>query len=128
MVVIMAVAVVFAVGVIVALGISDSVGQREAVMRGKEIDAAAIGTENVGRSGDARDQRADGSVAPPETAHVVAEAVVPFEPVRREIAKLIATRADVPRLGDHDPVSEQRVGGDLGKDGCIGVDSRGYAP
>ena len=41
-------------------------------------------------------------VAAPEAADVVAVAVVPFLPAGRKLPKLIAARAHVPGLGDHD--------------------------
>ncbi len=48
-------------------------------------------------------------VAAPETAHAIAVAVVPLAPVRRKPAKLVAARANIPRLGDQFAAAENRV-------------------
>src|SRR5690606_24846149 len=50
-------------------------------------------------------------VAAPEAPDVVAEAVVPLGPARREAADLVAARR-VPGLGDQLDVAEHRVLGD----------------
>ena len=72
-------------------------------MRGDEVDGArGAAVEDVGRASEAGGEVARAPVAAPEAAHVVAKAVVPFEPGVGELAKAIAAGADVPRLGDHD--------------------------
>ena len=120
----MSVAVALAIGVVVAVLVSNAVGERETIMSCEEIDAAAVLPEHIGRSRDPRGERADAPITAPETADVVAEAVVPFEPVRGEIAQLITARPDVPRLGNHHPVSQQRSGGEFGEDRSARIKSR----
>ena len=87
------------------LVVGDEVGEREAVMGGDEVDArpgppAAMSNRSAEPSRRARQRRQHAVVALPEAAHVVAVAAVPLGPARREIAELVAVRADVPRLGD----------------------------
>ena len=94
-VVVRAVAIVLLVGLVVLLLVADQVAQREAVVRGDEVDArpgpAAAVVEDVARAGDARGQRRQlALVALPELPHGVAIAIVPLRPARREIAELIA--------------------------------------
>ena len=48
-------------------------------------------------------------LAAPEVAHRVAELAVPLGPLRREVADLVATVADVPRLGDQLHLADDRV-------------------
>jgi hypothetical protein len=100
-----AVAVAFAVRLVVLGRVGDDIGEREAVVRGDEIDRSRgrpdAGCEDVGRAREARRQLADASrVAAPEPARRVAIAVVPFTPSGRERAETIAARPDIPRLGD----------------------------
>ena len=100
-----AVAVAFAVRLIVLGRVGDDIGEREAVVRGDEIDRsrrrAEAGREDVGRAGEARRQLADASrLAAPEPAHRVAIVVVPFAPAGRELPETIAARPDIPRLGN----------------------------
>ena len=86
-------------------------------MGGDEVDAAGGGgREDVGGAGERGGEVAEHvGVAAPEAAHAVAVAVVPFEPVGGEVAELVAAGADVPGLGDHDAVGEERVGGHFGE-------------
>ena len=92
----------FAIGLVVLALVGDEVGQRQAVMRGDEIDAcgssaAPCAAEDVGRAGEPGRQRADhAAVAAPEAADIVAETVVPFQERRREIAELVAARRRCP--------------------------------
>ncbi len=86
-------------------------------MRGKEIDAAALLlAKDVGAARDACGQRAKAAIAPPKPPHIVAEGIVPFQPVGRKAPQLIASGANIPRLGNHHAVGQPRIGGDLGKD------------
>src|SRR5690606_25229282 len=48
-------------------------------------------------------------VAAPERAHPVAGRPVPFSPSRREVAELIAVRAEIPWLGDQLYSRENRI-------------------
>ena len=83
-VVVAAVAVALAVGVVVLAGVADQVGEREAVMRDHEVDAARgqpAGGEQIGRAGEPGGEIAGAlRVAAPEPAHAVAEMVVPLAP------------------------------------------------
>ena len=83
-------------------------------MGGDEVDArprlAAAAVEQVARTRDAaRELRQHAVVALPVGADRVAELVVPLGPARRELADLIAARADVPRLGDQLDAAQHRV-------------------
>jgi hypothetical protein len=51
-------------------------------------------------------------IASPVAPHVVAGAVVPFEPWRAEISKLVAAWTDVPGFGNQNPVMQNRIVGD----------------
>ena len=103
-VVVAAVVVALAVRLVVLLVVRDEVAQREAVVCGDEVDrrerAAAVGRVEVGRAGEARDEVGHVLLAAPEVAHRVAVDPVPLRPEHREVADLVAARADVPRLGD----------------------------
>ena len=98
------VAVILAVRLVVLLVVGDEVVQREAVVRGDEVDArpglAAAAVEDVGRAGQARRERRRRRLAAPEVAHRIAVLVVPFRPARREAADLVAAGAAIPGLGD----------------------------
>src|SRR5690606_25083395 len=100
-----AVAVAFAVGLVVLIGVAHEISQREAVMRGDEVDArvgppAALLVE-IAAAGETRGQlRYDVVVAAPEAADGVAVLAVPFRPFRRKVADLIPAFAEVPRLGN----------------------------
>ena len=113
-VVALAVVVVLAVGLVVLLVVGDQVVQREAVVRGDEVDAglggAAVVLVQVGRARDARRELAERrGLAAPEVAHGVAVLAVPLGPLRGEVADLVATGADVPRLGDELHLRHDRV-------------------
>lgn len=100
-----AVGVLFSVGEVVFLVVADEVVQGEAVVRGDEIHAgggsAAVVGEKVLAPRDAGGELArDARVAPPETAHAVAEFSVQLGPVDREIADLITAVAEIPGFGD----------------------------
>ena len=82
--------------------------------------------EDVGGAGEGGGELAEHvRVAAPEAADAVAVAVVPFEPGRGEAAELVAAGADVPGLGDHDAVGEQRVGGDLVEKAGVRIEAAG---
>lgn len=57
----MTVAVVFAIGLVVALGITHQIAQREAIMRGDEVDAA-VGTTPARHKHIARSSQPAGQV------------------------------------------------------------------
>ena len=83
----MAVAVVLAVGLVVLVLVGDEVGEREAVMRGEEVDAARRRAPSRPKMSDepaSRVASAPSMCASPrqKRADVVAVAVVPFEEVR----------------------------------------------
>ena len=110
----MAVVVVLAVGEVVLVVVADEVVQGEAVMRGDEVDrgpglAPAL-VEELGRGGEAGGEIGQLVLAAdPVFADVVAVAVVPFRPARREAPDLIAAGAAVPGLGDELDLGEHRV-------------------
>ena len=110
----MAIAVVFAIGVIALVVVAHGVGQCETVVRADEVDAGpgpptapveapTAGCEAFGQ------RRCLALVAFPEDAHRVAELVVPFSPSRWESAHLVATRPDIPRLGNKLDARQDRV-------------------
>ena len=112
-VVLLAVAVVLAVGLVVLLVVRDQIAQREAVVRGDEVDAGVGAPRGalveVGAAGEAGAEFRQRLVAAaPEVAHRVAVLAVPLGPQRREVADLVAPFADVPRLRDQlDPVDHR---------------------
>ncbi len=93
--------------------VGDQVAQREAVVRRDEVDrregATALAGVEVGRARQPPAELADAGVAAPEVPDVVAVLVVPLGPQRRELADLVAARADVPRLGDELDPAQHRV-------------------
>ena len=109
-----AVAVVFLVGLVVPLVIADQIGQGEAVVAGDVVDRRprppAVVLEQV-----AGGQQVGGQfgqhpiVAPPEPAHGIAKAVVPFGGAGGKAAELVAAGTDVPRLGDDLDLGQGRV-------------------
>ena len=101
----LAVVAALAVRVVVLLVVRHEVVEREPVVRRHEVDrrerAAAVGLVEVaaaGQPGGELAQRA--GLAAPEVADGVAVLAVPLRPQRREVADLVATGPDVPRLGD----------------------------
>ena len=113
-VVVRPVPVVLVVGLVVLLVVGDEIAQREAVVGGDEVDrrerVAAVGLVQVRGAGEARRERVRPGLAAPEVAHRVPVDAVPLAPQDREVADLVAARADVPRLGDQL---------DLGQDGVL---------
>ena len=104
----------FAVGVVVLLVVGHQVGQGEAVVGGDEVDgrhgAAARVLVEVGGAGDAGGEFAQrGRLAAPEVADGVAVLAVPFRPLRREVAHLVAAGPNVPGLGDELDLGHHRV-------------------
>ena len=100
-----AVAVVLAVRLVVLGRVGDEVGEREAVVRGDEVDRPRrrprACREDIGRAGETgREFAREARVAAPEAPHRVAIAVVPFAPGRRKRAQPVPAGPDVPRLGD----------------------------
>ena len=63
----------------------------------------------VRRPGEPRGELAQRRLAAPEVADGVAVGAVPLGPLRREVADLVAARADVPRLGDQLHLADDRV-------------------
>ena len=112
-VVVGAVAVALEVGLVVLLVVGDEVGQREAVVRGDEVDrggrVAAVGLVEIARAREARGERGHARLAAPDVAHRVAVEAVPLRPEHREVADLIAARAEIPGLGDQLDLREHRV-------------------
>ena len=93
------------VGEVVFLVVADEIVERESVVRGDEIHArrgsAAVVGKEILAAGDAGGELSrDPRIAPPETAHPVAEFSIQLGPVDREIADLVSAVAEVPRLGD----------------------------
>ena len=91
-VVVLAVAVVLAVGLVVLVVVAHEVAQREAVVRGDEVDAgvrpAAAVLVQIARAGDAVGELADqAAVALPVVADRVAILAVPLGPADREVAR-----------------------------------------
>ncbi len=112
-VVALAVVVVLAVGLVVLLVVGDQVAQGEAVVRGDEVDAGerpATGVlVEVGGAGESGGELTQRRLAAPEVAHGVAVGAVPLRPLGREVADLVATGTDVPRLGDQLHLADDRV-------------------
>ena len=95
------------------LVVRDEVAQREAVVRGDEVDrreriASVVGVE-VGRAGEPLRELADVRLSAPEVAHRVAVLPVPLGPEDGEVPDLVAARADVPRLGDELDLREDGI-------------------
>src|SRR4051794_10023648 len=110
----MAVAIAFAVRFIVPLGIRDEIVQREAVMRGDEVDRcgrfAAVLVEEVGGTGKPCGKfAARACIAAPVAAHAVAKTIVPLGESRWMVAKLIAAGAKIPRLRYQLHMREHRI-------------------
>ncbi len=94
--------------------VADEVAQREAVVRGDEVDARvrrpAAAPVQIRRAGEAAREFADQpAVASPVRAHRVAVLVVPLRPARRKVADLVAAFAEVPRLGDQLDARQHRI-------------------
>ena len=124
-VVVVAVAVVLAVGLVVLLVVGDQVVQREAVVRGDEVDAglrgAAVVVELLAGAGDLAGEGAPVLVRlQPEAAYRVTEAVVPFAPAGQVAAQLVAARSGIPGFGDELDAGQCRVLAD-------GLEERGIA-
>src|SRR6185369_10587762 len=101
----MAVLVILLIGFVVLLVVRDQIGQRESVMRSDEIDAGpgapAAMVEQIGRSADACGKLWQHMlIAAPIAPYRIPVAIVPFRPAWREVAKLIASRPDVPGFRD----------------------------
>ena len=139
-VVVVAVAVVLAVGLVVLLVVGNQIVQREAVVRGDEVDAglraAAIVMELLAGTGNLAGKGAAVLVGlKPETARRVAEAVVPLAPARQIGAQLVAAAGRVPGLGDQLDAGQGRVLPDSLEERCVAVEAawvvrvgQGHAP
>ena len=113
-VVLVTVAVVLAIGVIVLVVVADQVVQGKTVVRRQKIDAGvglpSVVLEHIAGGGKtARKFAQRGALPQPEITHRVAVLIVPLKPAGGKIAKLIATRPDVPRFGDQFDVRQHRV-------------------
>src|SRR6185312_1238145 len=127
----MAVPVLFAIGTVVATGIAQQIAQREPVMRGNVVQAAAGSAphraEYVAGARQAAGQTAARALAvEPECSLGIAKAVVPLQPAGWKTPKLIATRANVPRLGDHQPFIQHRILRDRAQPGSLSLESTLY--
>src|SRR3984957_869235 len=115
-VVVRAVAIVLAVGLIVLAVVGNQVAKREAVMDDDKIDARGRrrgAPEYVARASEPGcDLSAQTRVATPETARGVAKAIVPVGECGRELAKAIASRADVPGFRYEARLGEYGIGGE----------------
>src|SRR4030095_10341461 len=126
-VVILAVAVVVLVRLVVLLVVAHQVAQREAVVRGHEVDArlraGAAVLVQVTRSGHAISEVADQpALAFPIVANHVAILAVPFGPADREAPDLVAPFAEIPRLREQLPLRDPRILGDDVKERAEPVD------
>src|SRR5690554_3982977 len=109
-----AIAVALVVGLVVLVVVGNEVLQREAVVRGDEVDAgqraAPVIAEQVAAAGQPVGQVVGVAlVAAPEAAHRVAVLAIPLMPEQREIADLITALADVPELGDQLDLRDDRI-------------------
>src|SRR5580700_3970051 len=110
----MAVLIVLAIRLVVLIVVRDEVVEREAVVRGDEIDAgprlAAAAGKGIGGRGNARGKfRQLAVITLPVCAYRVAELVVPLCPAGRETADLVAAGTDIPRLSNHLHLRQHRV-------------------
>ena len=108
----MAVAVVFAVGFVVAVHVAHQVHQGEAVVGGEDVHAAvggAVAKHSAGAGQRVGQLAGCAGVAQPGAALGVAVAVVPFQPAGGKRTQLVAAVANVPGLGNHQAVAQQRV-------------------
>ena len=113
-VVVGAVPAVLAVGLVVLVVVGDQVREREAVVRGDEVDrgdrpaaVAEVQVAGAGQPGGELGQR--GVLAAPEIPHRVPVLAVPLRPQRREVPDLVTALAHVPRLGDELDLGDDRV-------------------
>src|SRR4051812_4493185 len=110
----MSVSIALAVRAVVLVVVGYEVVQREAVMRGNEIDRSKRFTptpvEQIGGGRDAGGEfRENAFIALPIRPHRIAITVVPFCPTRRKMPDLIAARTAVPWLGNQLDLIEHRV-------------------
>ncbi len=117
-VVIGTVAAALAVGLVALVRVADKVVQREAVVAGHEVDAAArcqaARAVEVGAAQDAqRHGLGEAGIALHEGAHVVAESSVPLAPALAGERADLVQATGVPRLGDELGAGELGVGLDV---------------
>src|SRR6185312_17177425 len=98
-------AIVLAIRLIMLGVVAEEIVERETVMHGDVVDAGALHPavmiEEVGRTGHAAGDFADqAAFAAPVATQRAAITVVPFRPLRRKAANLIAAHAEVPGLSD----------------------------
>src|SRR6185436_9638752 len=113
-VVVLAVGVLLAVSLVVLAVVADEVGQREAVVRGDEVDARvrtppALLVEIAAAREPRRQLGERAAVAAPEAPYRVAVLAVPLRPFRREVPDLVPAFAQIPRLGDQLDLRQDRV-------------------
>ncbi len=109
-----AVAVAFAVGLVVLVVVRHEISEREAVVRGDEVDArvrtARRALVKIRAAGQPVRELGKRSIrAAPEVPHRVAILAVPLRPERRKVAHLIAALADVPGLGNQLHLADDRI-------------------
>src|SRR5258706_3069261 len=84
----------------------------------------AVVVEQVRRAGHAAGYFADqAAFAAPVATHRAAITVIPFRPLRRERADLIAAHPEVPRFSDQLHRSQHRVLPDRGEEGGVAVEA-----
>src|SRR6185437_512076 len=103
-----------AIGFVVLVVVADQVAQREAVMRGDEVDAGGRVTHvvliKIAAAGEAVAELSElAFVAFPVAADGITVAAVPFGPEGGELAHLVTAIADVPGFGDQLDLRDQRV-------------------
>src|SRR4051812_27220442 len=110
----LAVAVVLSIRFVVLVVVGNEIAEREAVVRSNEIHARVRPPRRaliqVGAAGEAiRELRERLVRAAPKIAHGVAILAVPLRPQWWEVADLVSTFADVPRLGDQLDLAHDRI-------------------
>ena len=125
-----AVAVRFSVRLVALDLVADQVVEREAVVRGHEVDAgrrrASARLVEITAPRQPRSEVRDlPRVAAPEAAHGVAVAIVPLRPGGREVAGLMAAGPEVPGLGDQLDPREHRVAADGAQESPVPLELAG---
>src|SRR6476661_132847 len=110
----MTITVLLAVRFVVLVVVRNEIVQREAIVRGNEIDArprfAATAVKEIARCSEARSELGHFAfVALPVRANRVAVLVVPFGPTGRKLSDLIASGTNVPRLCDELYLRQNRI-------------------
>ena len=102
-----------AVRVVVLLVVRDEIAQREAVVRGDEVDrrerVAPVAVVEIARPREAPRELGDARLCAPEVAHRVSVHPVPLGPQDGEVADLVPAGTDVPRLRDQLHLRDDRI-------------------